>query len=141
MTPLEALQSTLAGEHAASYVFAVLAAQTSQSGQPEFYRMLKRSHDVHRAQRDQLTLIIRHAGADPVAAEAAYVLPNPVASPAQVRAAARLTESRCVDLYGQLVENSTGADRGWAIKALIAGSLRLRRLGARPENFPGMTAD
>lgn len=140
MTPLEALQATLAGEHAATYVFAVLGAQTSQSSQPAFYKVLKQAHDLHRNQRDQLTTRIRHAGAPPVAAEASYVLPNAVVGPAQVRAAARVTESRCVDLYGQLVENSTGADRGWAIAALAAGALRQRHLGARPENFPGMTA-
>ena len=37
MTPLEAQQATLAGEHAAVYLFGVFGAQASQSRQPALY--------------------------------------------------------------------------------------------------------
>lgn len=141
MTPLEALQDTLAGEHAATYVLGVLGAQTSQSAQALLYRTIDAAHRTHRAQRDRLISLVRRAGAEPVAAEASYVLPNQAVGAGQVRAAARETEQRCLDLYGQLVENSTGSTRAWAIAALATGSVRTVALGAAPEAFPGLTTD
>lgn len=140
MTPLDALQEALAGEHAAIYVMGVLGAQTSQSGQPELYRAIDRAHATHRAQRDRLVQFVQRADAEPVAAAPSYVLPNEAATPQQVTAAARLTEDRCLDLYGQLVENSTGATRAWAITALSAAAVRVISLGAQPESFPGLTS-
>ena len=140
MTPLEAMQATLAGEHAATYVLSVLGAQTSQSSQPDLYKTIKACYRSHRSQRDRLGSMISTAGGEPVAADASYALPNDAATPAHVRQAAQQVEARCSDLYGQLVENSTGATRAWAITALAAGARREVGFGLRPTDFPGMTA-
>jgi hypothetical protein len=69
MTPLEAQQATLAGEHAAVYLFGVFGAQASQSRQPVLYARLLDAFRVHRRRRDQLTATIAASGADPVASE------------------------------------------------------------------------
>lgn len=141
MTPIEALQATLAGEHAALHVLGVLGAQTSQSANPTLFDAVDAAHTVHRTQRDRLVTLVRRAGADPVAAEASYLLPNDAATPARIRVAARQVEDRCADLYGQLVENSTGATRAWAITALSAVAVRTLGFGSLPDPFPGMTAE
>jgi hypothetical protein len=140
MTPVEALQATLAGEHAALYVYGVLGGQVSRSAQPALADRIARSWTEHRRRRDRLVGLVAAHGADPVAAAPAYQLPNPAATPAQLRAAARLVESRCVTLYAQLVGNSTGADRAWAITALDAGAVRAVQYGAAPSDFPGSAA-
>lgn len=137
MTPVQALQRTLAGEHAASYVYATLAAQVSQSSDPQLFSALDDARTEHRAQRDRLTARISRAGASPVAAEVAYRLPNAADSLAQVRAAARITEQRVVDLYGQLVEYTSGDDRRFAVDGLRTAALRCLVLGARPSDLPG----
>ena len=53
MTPLEAQQAALAGEHAAVYLFGVFGAQASQSRQPAWYARLLDAFHVHRRRRDQ----------------------------------------------------------------------------------------
>jgi hypothetical protein len=139
MTPVEALQATLAGEHAAMYVYGVLGGQVSRTTQPALAEQVARSYAEHRRRRDRLEGLVRAHGADPVAAAPAYRLPNPAANAAQLRAAARLVEARCVTLYAQLVGNSTGADRAWAITALDAGAVRAVEYGAAPTDLPGST--
>lgn len=137
MTPVDALQATLAGEHAALYVYGVLGGQVSRSGQPALADLIAHSWTDHRRRRDRLVGLVAAHGVDPVAAAPAYELPNAAAGPAQLRAAARVVESRCVALYAQLVGNSAGADRAWAITALDAGAVREVEYGAAPADFPG----
>lgn len=139
MTPLRALQATLAGEHAAVYVYGVLAAQVSTSAEPSLARGLNRAYDVHLRQRDELTGTIARQGADPVAAAVAYALPNAAATAAQQRSAALVTERRCAGVYGQLVGATSGTQRGWGITALTACAARELTFGGDPENFPGLT--
>ena len=81
MTPLDALQTALAAEHAALHVYGALGARTSISATPGLYAELVAAHDAHRDLRDELTERIREAGAEPVAAEPAYELPAPLATP------------------------------------------------------------
>ena len=69
MTPLEALQQTLAGEHAAVYVYRALAGRVSGSAQPTLAARLGSAYTTHRGRRDQLTAMVRLAGGDPVAAD------------------------------------------------------------------------
>src|SRR6478609_1203705 len=71
MTVLDALQATLADEHAALYTYGVLGARTSQATSPTLFETLTAGYRRHRARRDQLQLMVRDAGGDPVAAEAA----------------------------------------------------------------------
>lgn len=140
LSPLAALQATLAGEHAAVHLFAVIGAQTSRSAQPVLFHAVETAHDAHRLQRDRLTELVARTGGEPVAAEVSYELPNPLRTVAQLRSAATQVEARCADLCGQLVENSTGAVRAWAITALQSSAVRAIDLGGEPEDFPGFTA-
>ena len=138
MTPREALQTALAGEHAAVYVFSVLGAQTSQSQEPDLFEAMSQAYYDHRALRDRLTAMLAVRGATPRAGEAAYALPNEAATPAQVRNAALVTERRLLAGYGQLVENTAGAHRAFAITALDASAVRILGFGARPTPYPGL---
>jgi hypothetical protein len=140
MTPVEALQATLAGEHAALYVYGVLGGQVSRSAQPALADQITRSWTEHRRRRDRLVGLVTAHGADPVAAAPAYTLPNAASGPAELRAAARLVETRCVTLYAQLVGNSARADRAWAITALDTAAVRAVEYGAAPSDLPGSAA-
>lgn len=140
MKPLAALQATLAGEHAAVYVYGVLGGQVSASRQPTLFGRVDDAYELHVRQRDRLTVLVsRHRGV-PVPAQPAYQLPNRASTEAQVRATARAVERRCLDLYAQLVGSSTGADRAWAITALDEAAVRVLGFGAEPEDFPGLTS-
>ena len=138
VTALEALQTTLAGEHAALYVYGALGGRTSASTAPALSAALREGYAVHRAQRDQLTRTIRDLGAEPVAAA-------PALRPAR---AARLRDRR---RSGRRRTWSSGAprrtppwspqtvgdERRWAIGALTGAAVRRLALGAAPEAFPG----
>jgi hypothetical protein len=137
MTPLEAQQATLAGEHAAIYLFGVFGAQASQSRQPVLYARLLDAFRVHRKRRDQLTVVIAAGGADPVAAEVSYDLPASMGSPAELNDAALQVERRIARTYGQLVESTAGAERRWALVALDDSAVRQLEFRGTPEMFPG----
>jgi hypothetical protein len=137
MTPLEALQATLSGEHAALYLYGVLGGQVSRAGQPALAGLVNDSFLEHRVRRDRLTTLISALDATPVAAAPSYQMPNAAATPDQIRVVARLVERRCVALYGQLVGSSAGADRAWAIAALNSGAVQEVRYGAEASDFPG----
>ncbi|MGH3411840.1 MAG: ferritin-like domain-containing protein [Marmoricola sp.] len=139
MRALAALQRVLAGEHAAVYVYGVLGGQVSASHQPSLFAQVEATYERHVHQRDRLTEMVRRSHGVPVAADPAYRMPNRAGTPDQVRAAARLVEQRCADLYGQLVESSTGADRAWAISALDGAALRVLHFGGAPTAFPGLS--
>jgi hypothetical protein len=138
MTPVEALQKALAAEHAAVHLYGVLGAQSSKSRQPTLFRQLDGAYDEHRALRDRLTVLVSAKGQDPVAAEVDYAVPGPTSTPAQIQAVARTIERRVTRTYGELVENTSGADRQWAITALDAGALRELDFGTPPNHFPGL---
>ena len=115
---VEALQTALAGEHAALCVYGVLGGADVAVGDPVAVpRRVTAGYQAHRGRRDQLVRGIRDLGAEPVAAEAAYELPNPVATPRQVEQAALVTEQRCAATY---------ADR-WRGRRAVAGRSRSRR--------------
>ena len=69
MTPLQALQQTLAGEHAAVYVYGVLGGRLSATEHPELMAAVVDAYDTHVARRDHVTGRVVAAGAEPVAAE------------------------------------------------------------------------
>lgn len=137
MTPLEAQQATLAGEHAAVYLFGVFGAQASQSRQPALYARLLDAFRVHRKRRDQLTVVIAAAGADPVAAEVSYDLPASMETAPELNDAALQVERRIARTYGQLVESTAGAERRWALVALDDSAVRQLEFRGTPEMFPG----
>lgn len=138
MTPLEALQATLSGEHAALYAFGVLGGRVSASAEPRLASALRSAYDTHRGRRDQLLSKIRSAGEDPVAAQVSYLLPNPALSSAQLRRAARVLEQRCSAVYADMVGSTSGADRRWAVDALTDSAVRSLGFGADAVAFPGV---
>jgi hypothetical protein len=137
MTPLAAQQAALAGEHAAVYLFGVFGAQASQSRQPELYARLLDGFHVHRRRRDQLTVAIAAAGADPVASEVSYDLPAAMGTTSELNDAALQVERRIARTYGQLVESTAGAERRWALVALDDSAVRQLEFRGTPEMFPG----
>jgi hypothetical protein len=138
MTPVQALQKALAAEHAAVHLYGLLGAQSSKSRQPILFARLEQAYEDHRAARDRLTVLVSAKGADPVAAKVDYVVPGPTATPAQIEAVARTIERRVTRTYGQLVGNTAGGDRRWAITALDSAAVREIAFGVAPSHFPGL---
>ncbi len=138
MTPLQALQKALAAEHAAVHLYGLLGAQSSKSRQPTLFARLTRTYGEHRASRDRLTVLISAKGSDPVAAQVDYEVPGPTATAEQIEAVARTIETRVTRTYGELVANTAGGDRRWAITALDASAVREVGFGVSPSSFPGL---
>ncbi|MCX6397713.1 MAG: DUF4439 domain-containing protein [Propionibacteriales bacterium] len=137
MTPLDALQAALAAEHAAVYLTGVLGAQTSKAEQPVLYGSLLRAYRAHRRRRDQLTVLIAGRGGVPVSAAVAYELPAALDTVSDVNDAALQLERRIATTYGQLIENTTGAERRWALVALENSAVVQLEFRGTPEMFPG----
>lgn len=138
MTPLEALQDALAGEHAAVYVYGVLGGRVSASAEPDLAARLTSAYTAHRGRRDHLGARVRTHGGEPVAAQVGYLLPNPARTPDQLVAAARVTERRCADVYAAAVAGTSGVDRQWAVDALTDAAVRGLAFGGVAEPFPGV---
>lgn len=137
MTVLEALQETLAAEHAALYTYGVLGARTSQASTPELYDVLIAGYRRHRARRDRLRLLVAEAGGEPVAAAAAYDLDGRIVRPAQLQAAALGLEEAGASMMLALVARSSGTVREWALtEATWSASWQLE-LGGEPQAWPG----
>lgn len=137
MTPLEALQATLAGEHAAVYVYGVLGGRVSASAEPALSAALRSAHDVHRVRRDQVTAMVRASGEEPGAAAVSYELPNRADSARRCRAAAAVIEKRCAGVYAAMVGSTARANRQWAIDALADAAVRGLTFGVEPSAWPG----
>ncbi len=132
----EALQETLAAEHAAVYVYGLVGAKLGD-GSPLADR-LRAAYVVHRARRDQLRSLIADGGGEPVGAAAAYAVDTSSVTAAHLRAVAVTTEERCAAVYAQLVASSTGETRRWGVDALVDSAVRAVDLGGRPAPFPGL---
>ncbi len=137
MTPVEALQTALAGEHAAVYVLGVVGGRLSASAQPGLAGLVEQAYVTHRGRRDQLVSMVRAAGAQPVAGDVSYRLPNPCRTVAQLRDAALATEHGCCQVYAAMVGATSRANRQWAIDALADSAVRELGFGGRAESFPG----
>ncbi|TNM45049.1 DUF4439 domain-containing protein [Nocardioides albidus] len=133
-----AVQTTLAAEHAAVFVYGVLGGQTSQSGSPALYAAVTDAYTVHRSRRDELMARLHAAGAQPVAAEPGYGLPADLGTPAAVSARAREIEEAAAATYAYLIASSTDDTRSWAIDALLDAALRVLDFGGRPDRLPGL---
>jgi len=137
MSLLDALQETLAGEHAAVWVYGALGGQTSQGEHPRLFAAVDAAYTTHRSRRDQLIRTITDLGGNPVASEIGYALPEDLGIPARVRATALGIEQRCASTYAALVASSSAAQRSWAITALTDAAVRQLRFRGSPEIFPG----
>ncbi len=138
MTWQEAFQEALAAEHAAVFVYGALGGQTSQSGEPALYADLTEAYIAHRARRDELVAELADAGKDPVAAQAAYELPEDLSSGTAVSGRALELERSCAATYAFVVASTTGDRRRWAIDVLLETALRELTFGGEPEPLPGL---
>ncbi|HET6739799.1 MAG TPA: ferritin-like domain-containing protein [Kribbella sp.] len=136
MNQLEALQATLAGEHAAMYGVGVAGGKLSGAR----FSAATELFEGHRANRDHLSALIVAAGETPVAAEAAYDLPQAVVNTATATALILLIERRIAAVYGDLVEAAEQpAVRTFGIQTLLAAATSQLKWGGAPVAFPGAT--
>ena len=137
MSTLDALQTTLAAEHAAVYVYGVLGGQTSRASDPGLYAAVSAAYGEHRARRDLLTRNVADLGGTPVAAEASYALPAALGTAAAVSRAALAVEVSCASTYAFLVASTVGPRRRWAASALRDAAVRELGFGGAPVPLPG----
>jgi hypothetical protein len=133
-----ALQRTLAGEHAAVFVYSALGGRASTLVAPALRSALDTAYDVHLARRDRLRSLVTAAGADPVAADPAYRLPRALVTAAQIQDEALRVERTCATTYAALVAATTGGVRRWAIDVLITTAVGEAAFGGKPEALPGL---
>jgi hypothetical protein len=137
MTAVDALQTALAAEHAAVYVYGALGARTSESASPVLFAEVADAYATHRAWRDLLTRRVTDAGAQPTPAAATYELPPPTPTAAGVARAALDLELACARTYAYVVAQTVDDDRRWALTALTRTAVRETALGGAPAVFPG----
>ena len=132
-----ALQEALAAEHAALYLYGVLGARTSQLASPALFATLTDCYREHRARRDRLRLMLRDAGAEPVAAAPAYDVPAGWTGAQAITVAALGLETASAEAMAALVARTTGEQRRWAQGALVWSAVRQLELGGGPQTWPG----
>lgn len=137
MTVLDALQATLADEHAALYTYGVLGARTSQAATPALFDALTAGYRRHRARRDQLRLLVEDAGGEPVPAAAAYEIDAKLLRSAQVESAALDLEVGSVETLLALVAQSSGSVREWALSEVTWSASWQLELGGSAQTWPG----
>jgi hypothetical protein len=137
-TDVQPLQTALAAEHAAVYVYGVLGGRTSRADAPQLSDALRSAYENHRAHRDRLQSLIVDAGAEPVAPAPAYEAPAGIDSTRGVRRAALALQRSCVETYAWVVSKTHGDARSWAINALKDGAVRELTFRGTPETFPGI---
>ena len=138
MTELDALQASLAAEHAACFGYGVLGgvlAGTSPGSADQ-----ARADEVytgHRSLRDELVELIESLDAKPVAALAAYALPFGITTADACRRLARLLEERSAETHSYAVSQTTGASRDLVAAAVIDAAVAAHGWGAPVTPFPG----
>jgi hypothetical protein len=131
---IQALQSALAGEHAAQYGVGVAGGKLSGAkGQAA-----EELYEQHRKRRDKLAALITAAGEKPVAAAPAYELPLSVTNALSATTLILQIERRLAAVYGDLVETAEQTPvRALAVEYLLAVAATQVRWGAAPAAFPG----
>ncbi|KAA1420790.1 DUF4439 domain-containing protein [Nocardioides humilatus] len=134
----DALQTTLAAEHAAVFVYGALGGQTSRSETPALYAAVTDAYVTHRGRRDELIDRLVAAGHEPVAAEPAYDLPADLSTAAAVSGRALALERSAASTYAFLIASTTGSARSWGVDALLDTAVRELAFGGGPERLPGL---
>jgi hypothetical protein len=137
-TGIDALQRTLAAEHAAVFVFAALGGRASALAPSPMRSALDAAYAVHLERREQLRTMITADAGDPVASEAAYRLPTPLATAAQIAAEALRLERACATTYAALVAATADDERRWAVDALVSTAVGEAAFGGSAEALPGL---
>lgn len=138
MSTVEALQQTLAAEHAVVHVYGTLGAATSLSATPELYERISLAWAAHRDRRDALEVELRDLGEEPVGTRVAYDAPGPLGTPEQVSATAALLEQRCATTYAALVAATSGPRRRAAVDLLTDAAVAVLGFGGAAEPLPGL---
>lgn len=133
---VSALQSALAGEHAAIYGYGVVGAHLPLAEQ----RSARAADATHRARRDQLRELLISRAATPVAAAATYRLPFPVRTPAQARSLAVVLEERVAALWVDAVGNLGRDLRALAARAVQDAAVRAAMWRGSSAALPGLSA-
>ena len=134
---VDALQTALAAEHAAVWVYAALAGQADPVTDPRLRTDLTSAYAVHRGRRDALARAVVDAGATPVAAEPAYELPSPLGTATALTRAALHLERATAETYAWVVARTTGPDRRRAVEAVNDAAVRELVFRGTPEMLPG----
>ena len=137
MRPVEALQATLAAEHAAVHAYGVVGGRLPSADNPALAERFRSAYEAHRARRDGLRSRLADRGATPTPAALGYDVPVQGRDPVELTRVARGVEERCAAVYSQLVGSTTGEDRRWAADALTATAVLVLSLGAEPSAYPG----
>lgn len=136
-TELDALQETLAAEHAAVYVLGLIGSRTSQSAEADLYTAVRAAYDAHQESRDTLIGEIAGLGGTPSPAAAAYTPPAGLDTTDGRYQAALALEQGCASTYAALVGATSGAQRLEAIGLLNEVAARELSFRGIPEIFPG----
>ena len=134
---LDALQTTLAAEHAAVYVYGLIGSRTSQTAEAPLYLALRAAYEAHRDRRDTLIGEIAALAATPAPAAAAYTPPAGLDTTDGRYQAALALEKACASTYAALVGATTGPGRLEAIAFLNDAAARELSFRGTPEIFPG----
>lgn len=137
MSAVDALQRTLAAEHAAVWTYGLLGGRTSASADPQLYAAVSEAFATHRTRRDELTDRLVALREEPVAAAASYAEPGPVLTAAQVTRAAADVEAACSQTYAAQVAETVGDQRRWAVTALAESAVTELTFGGDRSDFPG----
>jgi hypothetical protein len=138
MSEVDALQRTLAAEHAAVFVLGALGGRASTLDAASLRTALSATYDDHLERRNHLRTAIAAAGEQPVAAEPAYRLPAALSTQEQISAEALRLQRACVVTYGALVAATAGTTRAWAVEAMTQTALTEADFGGRPQALPGL---
>lgn len=138
MSQVDAVQDTLAAEHAAVAVLAELGGRISASAHPREAALIRSAYETHRGRRDRLVTEVTRLGSTPVGPAAAYAVDSADRSAGNLVRIARRTEERCSETYAQMVAGTAGGLRRWAVAALTDSARRALTFGAAPSAFPGL---
>ncbi|HEY3682301.1 MAG TPA: ferritin-like domain-containing protein [Streptosporangiaceae bacterium] len=134
ITPVKALQTALAAEHAAVYGYGVVGAH----GGDAYARAANRDWNVHRDHRDQLIALLQQRHAQPVGSRAGYALPFNVSDPKSAARLAAHLEDGVAAAYLQVVAVTDTKLRSFGARMLRDATLRGARWGGSTAAFPGM---
>jgi len=115
MSDADALNATLAVEHATLYAYGVAGAHTGVKGR----QLARAAYASHRSWRNRLTALVADAGGTPVAADPAYSLVFPVTDLATAMKLAVTLEDGCAVAYEQLVVAASSQ----SLRSTAAGAL------------------
>ncbi|MDX6743403.1 ferritin-like domain-containing protein [Actinocorallia sp. A-T 12471] len=133
MSAVTALQTALAAEHRAVYLYGVIGARSAISARPRVTRLWER----HKLRRDDLIAYLQARKAEPVASAAAY----PVADGKTPAELAAQVEADVLTAYVPLAGAPSKALRTYAATAMQdAAALQTRWSRTAPTTpFPGLT--